>query len=107
MDVICMFDITIEDVITVYERLKDRYDLLLTTTAELDDGFTVDCPIIVGKAHGQIIELYEDGGLFVMDVMDDERTKGTHWHPYDVDLAVEELVEFMEGRSDYEMYPFG
>ncbi len=91
---------------TVYEQLKDRYDLDLTTTSALDEGFTVDCPIIVGKAHGQIIELYEDGGDFVMDVMDAEQTKGTHWHPNDVESAVNHFVEFMEGKSDYEMYPF-
>ena len=60
-----MFAITDKDVLTVYEQLKDKYPLLMTTTSELDEGFTVDCPIIVGKAHGQIIELYEDGGDFI------------------------------------------
>ena len=102
-----MFDITVDDVVQVYEQLKDRYDLVLTTTSALDEGFTVDCPIIVGKAHGQIIELYEDGGYFVMDVMDAEQTKGTHWHPNDIKGAVAYIVEFMEDKSDYEMYPFG
>ena len=102
-----MFGITADDVIRVYELLKDRYDLVLTTTSALNEGFTVDCPIIVGKAHGQIIELYEDGGDFVMDVMDMEQTKGTHWHPNDVEGAVDYIVEFMEGKSDYKMYPFG
>ena len=102
-----MFNITVDDVTAVYEQLKDRYDLVLTTTSALDEGFTVDCPIIVGKAHGQIIELYEDGGDFVLDVMDEEQTKGTHWHPNDVKGAVDCIEEFMEGKSDYEMYPFG
>lgn len=101
-----MFSITAKDVLTVYEQLKDKYDLVLTTTAALDEGFTVDCPILVGKAHEQIIELYEDGGMFILDVMDEEQTKGTHWHPYDVEDAVEDIAEFMEGKSDYEMYPF-
>jgi len=101
-----MFGITVDDVIEVYEQLKDRYDLILTTTSALDEGFTVDCPIIVGEAHGQIIELYEDGGDFVMDVMNAEQTKGTHWHPNDVEGAVDYIVEFMEGKSDYKMCPF-
>ena len=101
-----MFDITVGDVMEVYEQLKDRYDLVLTTTSALDEGFTVDCPIIVGKAHGQIIELYEDGGDFILDVMDEAKTKGTHWHPNDSDMAVHDIVEFMEGRSNYQMYPF-
>ena len=101
-----MFSITVEDVIKVYEQLKDKYDLLLTTTSALNEGFTVDCPIIVGKAHGQIIELYEYDGDFILDVMDAEQTMGTHWHPNDVDRAVHDIVEFMEGKSDYQMYPF-
>ena len=101
-----MFDISVDDVVEVYEQLKDRYDLVLTTTSALDEGFTVDCPIVVGKAHGQIIELYEDGGDFVMDVMDEEQTKGTHWHPNDVESAIDDVAEFMEGKSDYEMFPF-
>lgn len=101
-----MFHITTDDLLAVFKQLKDRYDLALTNTASLDEGFTVDCPIIVGKAHGQIIELYEHGGDFVLDVMDEAQTKGTHWHPYDVSAAVDDIVEFMEGRSDYQLYPF-
>lgn len=102
-----MFDITVDDVIEVYKQLKDRYALVLTTTFALDEGFTADCPIIIGKAHGQIIELYEDGGIFVMDVKDAERRKGTHWHPDDVEEAVDDIVEFMEGKSsDYKLQCF-
>ena len=101
-----MFDITVDDVIKVFDQLKDRYDLILTTTSALDEGFTIDCPIIVGKAHDQVIELYEDGGDFVLDVMDAEQTKGTHWHPNDVEGATYDIAEFMEGKSDYKMSPF-
>ena len=101
-----MFKITVDDVAGVYEQLKDRYDLVLTTTSALAEGFTIDCPIIVGKANGKIIECYEDSGMFIMDVMDAEQTMGTHWHPYDVKNAADDIVEFMEGKSDYEMYPF-
>ena len=41
-----------------------------------------------------------------MDVMDAEQTMGTHWHPFDVEDAVDDIVEFMEGKSDYKMYRF-
>ena len=101
-----MFGITADDVIEVYELLKDRNNIVMTTTFALGEGFTVDGPIIVGKAHDQIIELYEHGGDFVLDVMDAKQTKGTHWHPNDVEGAVNDIVEFMEGKSDYKMYPF-
>ena len=100
------FDINVDDVIKVYEHLKDRYELILTSTSALDDGFTVDCPIIVGKSHGQIIYLYEYDGYFVLDVMDSKQTKGTHWHPINVELAVDDIVEFMEGKSDYQLSSF-
>ncbi len=101
-----MFDLTIEDVLAVYAQLKDRYDLTLTNTLALDDGFTIDCPIIVGKAHEQEIWLYEYDGLFVMDVMDAGRTMGTHWHPNSVEEAVCYIIEFMEGKSDYGLQCF-
>ena len=101
-----MHNNTDDDLKAIYEQLKDRYELVLTNTAALDEGFTVDCPILVGKAHGQIIELYLDCAMFVMDVMDAEQTKGTHRHPNDVESAIEYIVEFMDGKSDYEMYPF-
>lgn len=101
-----MFNITVEDMLAVYGQLKDRYCLTFTTTAALNEGFTVDCPIIVGKAHGQIIELYKNGGIFVLDITDEAQTKGTHWHPNDVDAAVRDIEEFMEGKSDYDLYPF-
>ena len=101
-----MFDSTVDDVMAVYEQLKDRYDLVLTTTSALDEGFTIDCPIVVGKAHGQIIELYEDGGVFVLEVMDAAKTKGSHWHPRDVECAIDDIVKFMEGKSDYKMCHF-
>jgi hypothetical protein len=92
--------------LSVFEQLKDRYPLVLTNTMVLDEGFTIDCPILVGKAHGQIVELYSDGDMFVLDVMDAAQTKGTHWHPYDVEDAVEDISEFMEGKSDYQLTPF-
>jgi hypothetical protein len=101
-----MFNMTDRNVLEVYTQLKDKYDLVLTTTTALDEGFTIDCPIIVGKTHGQILELYSDGDMFVLDVMDEAQTKGTHWHPNDVESAVDYIAEFMDGKSDYELYPF-
>ena len=101
-----MFEITADDVMAVYTQLKDQYSLVMTTTGALDEGFTMDCPILVGKAHGQIIELYECEGLLVLDVMDEPRTKGTHWHPNDAESAASDIAEFMDGKSDYVLTPF-
>lgn len=98
-----MPDITDNDVLLVYGILSTKYNLILTITTLLDEGFSIDCPIIVGKAHGQIIELYACEGMFVMDVLNEEKTMCTHWHPYDVESAVQDIIEFMEGKSDYEL----
>jgi len=101
-----MYDITQADVLAVYQQLKDRYPLILTNTLALDDGFTVDCAILVGKAHGQIIQLYEHEGIFILDVLDESKTMGTHWHPIDVENASKDIAEFMEGTSVDDLCPF-
>jgi len=52
------------------------------------------------------MELYQDGDMFIMDVMNAEHTMGTHWHPLDAESAAEDMIEFMAGKSDYKMHPF-
>ena len=98
--------ITEKELLDVYERLKDQYGIVLTTTSAADDGFTVDCPIMVCRTHGQIMWLYAYEDVFVMDVMDEKKTKGTHWHPDTVEDAVRDMTEFLNGRADYRMYTF-
>ena len=98
--------ITEKELLDVYERLKDQYGIVLTTTSAADDGFTVDCPMIVCQVHGQIMWLYAYEGVFIMDVMDEKKTKGTHWHPWTVEDAVRDMTEFLNGRADYRMYTF-
>lgn len=85
----------------VYQRLKEKYSIKLTYTAALNDGFSIDCLILVAAAHGQILYLYDYDGDFVLDVMNAEKTKGCHWHPFDVESAVNDITAFMEGESDY------
>lgn len=101
-----MFHQTDDDVFAVYNQLKNKYPLVMTTAFALDEGFERDCPILVGKAHGQIIELYNDYGMFVVDVKDEAQTKGTHGHPCNIEAAAEEIAAFMEGKMDYELMPF-
>ena len=85
----------------VYNQLKEKYSIKLTNTVDLNDGFSIDCPIIVAEAHKRILYLYEYGGDFVLDVMNAEKTKGCHWHPFDVESAENDITAFMEGESDY------
>ena len=101
-----LFSFTSEDVFAVYLKLKDKYPVFMTTTAELNAGFTVNCPILVGKAHGQKVWLYEYDGWFVLDVVDEPETMGTHWHPETIENAAADIAEFMNGKSDYKLQPF-
>ena len=101
-----MFEITENDVIKVYQCLKDKYILSLTSTFSLDDGYTIDTPIIVGEAHRQEIRLYACEGIFVLDVLNNDHTAGTHWHPQDTSAAANDIADFMSGRSDYPLQRF-
>ena len=38
----------------VYQRLKEKYSIKLTNTAALNDGFSIDCLILVAAAHAVI-----------------------------------------------------
>ena len=105
-----MYYITSEDVYAVYDQLKDKYPVFMTNTTALneamDAGFSIACPILVGKAHEQIIWLYAYEDIFILDVLDEVQTKGTHWHPGDIGSAVDDIAEFMEGKSDYKLQQF-
>lgn len=85
----------------VYNQLKEKYSIKLTNTVDLNDGFSIDCPIIVAEAHNQLLYLYEYGGDFVLDVMSAEKTRGCHWHPFDAEAAVNDVITFIEGRTVY------
>lgn len=88
----------------IYDRLKDIYPLTLTTTLALNDGYTIDVPVIRGTAEGGRFDLYkedEDSGLFVFSVEfygKDDDDKYTHGHPYDADEAVKYIEDFMAER---------
>lgn len=96
----------INGIFEVYNQLKDKYPLVMTNSFAVEKGFEIDVPIIVGKAHGQIIWLYECDGEFVLDVMDEAHIKGTHWHPFTNADAITDIEEFMQGKSDYKLMSF-
>ena len=100
-----MFAMTEKELFAVYERLKDRYALTLTNTLSAHKCFRMDVPILIAAAHGKILWLYADAGDFVLDVMDDAQTMGTHWHPLEAEQAVRDITAFMEGTEEYPMYP--
>lgn len=85
------------EVLDVYERLKDRYDLTYTHTAVLEDeGFTGDFPVICGTAQGRKFFLYDYYGEFVLSVAVPGKDYHDHGHPQSIDEAVEQVIELYE-----------
>ena len=88
------------DLKAVYEQLKDQYDLTLTNTFSLENGeenYGVDFEILCGESSAGKIQLYDNGLYIVLDV---DKPDGTymHWHPSDVEEAIGDVVEFMQGH---------
>ena len=105
------------DIELIYEKVKERYDLRLTNTAALDDGFVWDVPVIYGESKQGRFWLYADenvpnphGIMFVFSVeyngYDEQTEDGlekvtmchTHWHPQTIDQAIEDINNFMTGK---------
>lgn len=95
------------------EQLKDKYDLVLTNTLALDDGYEIDVPVIRGKSVLGRFDLYleEEGSaefVFTVECAKPKKTlwcptgeKYTHWHPQSVEQAVNDVIDFMEGTHQY------
>ena len=101
------------DIEIIYDKVKDKYNLTLTNSFALNDGFTWDVPVIYGEAEQGRFWLYADedvpephGLEFVFSVEYEKQTRfrkrlikcHTHWHPQTIDEAVEDLNNFMTGK---------
>ena len=92
------------DLTAVYDKLKDQYPLVLTNTFSLENGmaeFGEDFDILCGESEAGRFQLYDNGLYIVFDVDKSDGTY-THWHPSDILEAIEDIREFMEGKSDYD-----
>ena len=90
----------------IYRQLKNRYDLVLTNTLALNDGFADDRPVLCGNNGKMKFQLYSDNGLPVFNVKNMEGTAGTHDHPEGTMDAMEYVVDFMEGRDQWKLTPY-
>lgn len=88
------------DLTAVYERLKDKYPLILTNTFSLPNGaedYQEDFLILCGESDSGAFQLYDNGLYIVFDVDKADGTY-THWHPTDLDEAVNDVTMFMQGK---------
>lgn len=87
----------------VYEQLKDQFDLILTNTFSLENGyddFREDFEILCGESSAGKFQIYHDGALYVFDVDKADGTY-THWHPSNIKDIVEDVRDFMQGNCKY------
>jgi len=78
----------------IYNLLKTKYDLTYTNAFALDAGFTDDLPILCGKTRGLTYWLYDDGGEFIFSHEVPHQSRHNHWHPQNIDEAIEAIEEF-------------
>ena len=91
------------DLEIIYEQLKDKYDLVLTNTFSLENGFEdyrEDFQILCGESSIGQFQFYHNGLQFILDI---DRADGsyTHFHPLDVSAAVDSISAFMDGTADW------
>lgn len=80
-----------DEIKTIYDRLKTKYPLTLTTTLALNSGYTVDVPVIRGIAKDCQFDLYlcENQLVFSVEIFGKTGTdRYTHRHPLDAEDAI-------------------
>lgn len=86
-----------EELKFIYEKLKNTHNLILTNTFALNDGYTIDMPVIRGTSTNGKFDLYKDDDLFVFsfELFDKpEEERHSHSHPYDVNDAINYIEKF-------------
>ena len=81
----------------IYDQLKDKYDLELTSGLALDARFGWDMGVLTGKSVLGRFYLYDNGANIILDYDTEEGIAHRHWHPEDTAEALNYVVAFMEG----------
>jgi len=89
------------DLNTVYNRIKDKYPIVLTSAYATDNGredYGEDYQILRGESSVGIFTLYDNGLNIIFDADKADGTY-THWHPADIEEAIRDVILFMDGIS--------
>ena len=80
----------------VYEQLKDTYPIVLT----MEPCYDYEIPVLSGQSAAGRFELWDNGLDIIFEI---ERNDGsnTQWHPSDVNEAVEDVQNFMQGKCKF------
>ena len=101
------------DIELIYDKVKDKYNLTLTNSFALDEGFTWDVPVNYGESQQGRFWLYADEDVpnphdieFVFSVEYEKQTWfrkrlkkcHIHWHPQTIEQAIKDVDDFMLGK---------
>lgn len=87
------------DIREVYARFAPRFPGVFRLE-EGDRKHGEDFQILHGSSCAGRFEVYDNGLDIVFDVYKPDGSY-THWHPADLDEVIEDIQEFLHGRSKY------
>jgi len=102
----------ISDLEYLYEKYKNKYELILTRTSQLNLEFTIDEDVLVGESKLGKMYLYKLDEYFefvfsveykTTNIFGKEIIKHTHWHPQDFFEASDDLDKFMSNIEIFEL----
>lgn len=82
----------------IFNRLRERFPVTLTTAFAVDDGFTEDLPILVGQTGTSDFWLYLYDDELVLSYGVPGQAHRDHSHPQSAAEAVRWLTDLMETR---------
>lgn len=87
------------DIQAIYERLRNRYPLALSSSLSLGFKSKMDFPVLHGQSSlGRFELFYDDVPSFAFYAMGDNRTVFAHFHLQTPSKAEETVIDFMEGK---------
>ena len=81
----------------IYDKLKDKYDLELTTGLALNAGFDWNMKVLTGRSVLGRFYLYDNGANAILDYDTEQGIANKHWHPNDNAEALSYVASFMDG----------
>ena len=102
----------ISDLEYLYEKYKNKYELVLTRTSQLNLKFTIDEDVLFGESKLGKMYLYKQDEYFefvfsveykTTNIFGKEKIKHTHWHPQDFFEASDDLDKFMSNIKIFEL----
>lgn len=102
----------ISDLEYLYEKYKNKYELILTRTSQLNLKFTIDEDVLFGESKLGKMYLYKQDEYFefvfsveykTTNIFGKEKIKHTHWHPQDFFEAYDDLDKFMSNIEIFEL----